>query len=35
MIAVYLVPHSMLGSELNYQTGKIETAKGIRSPIIK
>jgi hypothetical protein len=35
MIAVYLIPHSLLGSELNYQTGKVETAKGIRSPSIK
>ena len=32
MIAVYLIPHSVLGSELNYQTGKVETAAGIRSP---
>lgn len=35
MIAVYLIPHSMLGSELNYQTGKVETSAGIRSPSIK
>lgn len=31
MIAVYLIPHSMLGSELNYKTGKVETAKEVRS----
>lgn len=31
MIAVYLIPHSVLGSELNYQTGKIETAAGIKT----
>jgi hypothetical protein len=35
MIAVYLIPHSVLGSELNYQTGKVETAAGISSPSIK
>jgi hypothetical protein len=35
MIAVYLVPHSLLGSEFNYQTGKVETSAGIRSPSIK
>ncbi|MCJ7525325.1 MAG: hypothetical protein MUP71_08905 [Candidatus Aminicenantes bacterium] len=37
MVAVYLIPHSMLGSELNYQTGKIETAKEVRgsTPKIK
>lgn len=35
MIAIYLIPHSMLGSELNYQTGKVETSAGIRSPSIK
>ncbi len=29
MVTVYLIPHSMLGSELNYQTGKIETAKEV------
>ena len=29
MIAIYLIPHSLLGSELNYQTGKIETAKEV------
>jgi hypothetical protein len=27
MIAVYLIPHSVLGSELDYKTGKVETAK--------
>jgi hypothetical protein len=32
MVAVYLIPHSMFGSELNYQTGKVETAKGISTP---
>lgn len=35
MIAIYLIPHSILGSELNYKTGKVETAAGIRSPSIK
>jgi hypothetical protein len=30
MIVVYLIPHSMLGSELNYKTGKIGTAQEIR-----
>jgi hypothetical protein len=30
MVAVYLIPHSMLGSELDYKTGKVETAKKIR-----
>jgi hypothetical protein len=35
MIVVYLIPHSVLGSELNYQTGKVETAAGIISPSIK
>jgi hypothetical protein len=30
MIAVYLIPHSLLGSELVYKTGKIETAQEIR-----
>jgi hypothetical protein len=30
MIAVYLIPHSILGSELNYETGKVETAHEIR-----
>lgn len=30
MIAVYLIPHSVLGSEFNYQTGKVETAKEFR-----
>ena len=29
MVAVYLIPHSVLGSELNYKTGKIETAKEV------
>ncbi len=32
MVVVYLIPHSLLGSELNYQTGKIETAAAIESP---
>jgi hypothetical protein len=27
MIAVYLIPHSILGSELNYETGKVGTAQ--------
>jgi hypothetical protein len=27
MVVVYLIPHSVLGSELDYKTGKIETAK--------
>jgi hypothetical protein len=35
MILVYLIPHSVLGSELNYQTGKVETSAGIGSPILK
>jgi len=35
MITVYLIPHSMLGSELNYQTGKIETAKEVRGSTLK
>jgi hypothetical protein len=30
MIAVYLIPHSVLGSELDYKTGKVETAKLLR-----
>jgi len=30
MVAVYLIPHSVLGSELDYRTGKIETSKSIR-----
>jgi hypothetical protein len=30
MIAVYLIPHSVIGSELNYETGKIGTAQEIR-----
>ena len=30
MLIVYLIPHSLLGSELNYRTGKIETAKEVR-----
>lgn len=30
MAVVYLLPHSMLGSELNYKTGKVETAKEVR-----
>ncbi|MBU4268237.1 MAG: hypothetical protein KJ808_05255 [Acidobacteria bacterium] len=35
MVVVYLIPHSMLGSELNYQTGKIETAKEVRGSTLK
>jgi hypothetical protein len=27
MVAVYLIPHSVLGSELNYKTGQVITAK--------
>ncbi len=27
MVGVYMIPHSVLGSELDYKTGKIETAK--------
>ena len=30
MVAVYLIPHSVLGSELDYKTGKIETSKSVR-----
>jgi hypothetical protein len=30
MIAVYLIPHSVLGSELDYKTGKVETSKLVR-----
>lgn len=30
MVAVYLIPHSLLGSELDYKTGKVETAKSVR-----
>ena len=30
MIAVYLIPHSLLGSELDHKTGKVETAKSVR-----
>jgi len=30
MVLIYLIPHSVMGSELNYKTGKIETAKTIR-----
>ncbi len=29
MVAVYLIPHSILGSELDYKSGKVETAKMI------
>jgi len=29
MFVVYLIPHSMLGSELNYKTGKVGTAKKV------
>ncbi|MEI6614889.1 MAG: hypothetical protein WCL37_08320, partial [Chrysiogenales bacterium] len=35
MIVIYLIPHSLLGSELNYQTGKVETSTGRSSPSIK
>jgi hypothetical protein len=35
MIAVYLIPHSVLGSELNYKTGKIGTAKEIRGSMFE
>jgi hypothetical protein len=31
MVAVYMIPHSVLGSELDYKTGKIGTAKEIRN----
>jgi len=31
MVIVYLIPHSVLGSELDYRTGKVETAKSVRS----
>lgn len=31
MIVVYLIPHSVLGSELDYKTGKIETANTVRN----
>lgn len=31
MIAVYLIPHSVLGSELDYKTGKVETANTVRN----
>ncbi|MCU0237634.1 MAG: hypothetical protein MUC72_11200 [Acidobacteria bacterium] len=30
MLIVYLIPHSLLGSELDYKTGKIETSKSVR-----
>ena len=30
MVGVYLIPHSMLGSELDYKTGKVETAKMVK-----
>jgi hypothetical protein len=29
MVVLYLVPHSLLGSELDYRTGKVETAKTV------
>jgi hypothetical protein len=31
MVAVYLIPHSILGSELDYKTGKVETSKSLRN----
>jgi hypothetical protein len=31
MITVYLIPHSVLGSELNYRTGKTGTAETIKN----
>ncbi len=31
MIAVYLIPHSLHGSELNYKTGKIGTASPVKN----
>ena len=27
MVAVYMIPHSALGSELDYRTGEIRTGK--------
>lgn len=27
LLAIYLIPHSMFGSELNYETGQVETGK--------
>jgi hypothetical protein len=27
LLAIYLIPHSMFGSELNYDSGKINTSK--------
>jgi hypothetical protein len=30
MVAVYLIPHSMFGSQLDYRTGKVETSKLVR-----
>jgi hypothetical protein len=30
MVAVYMIPHSVLGSELDYKTGKVGTAKVIK-----
>ena len=30
MLVVYLIPHSVLGSELDYKTGKVETAEMAR-----
>lgn len=35
MIVVYLIPHSVLGSELDYRTGKVKTAKSIRSSLFE
>ena len=35
LIAVYLIPHSVLGSELNYQTGEVETAKEVRGSMFE
>ncbi len=31
MLIVYLIPHSLLGSELDYKTGKVETAKEVQN----
>jgi len=31
MVAVYLIPHSVQGSELDYRTGKIETSRSDRN----
>lgn len=29
MIAIYLIPHSLFGSELNYETGQVETGRPV------